>query len=106
MAEPWHMGLNGEKLDGVTEEYFKNVVTTDIQLGLQNGAAKPSSCFGRESWVMKEIRRKKETEAAQQLSDSAVMAVQKRLRGSMTRHCKIVTWWELREISVQAAICM
>jgi hypothetical protein len=32
----------------------------DVQLGLQNRAAKPSLCFGRESWVMKRIKEKKE----------------------------------------------
>jgi hypothetical protein len=60
LEETWHMGLNGEMLDGVTEEYFENTMTRDVQLGLQNGAAKPSLCFGRESWVMKEIRHKKQ----------------------------------------------
>jgi len=49
-------------------------MTSDVQLGLQNGAGETSLCFGRESWVMKEIRRKKETVAAQTLSDSAAMA--------------------------------
>jgi hypothetical protein len=42
-------GLNGETLDGVTEKYFKNKIARDVQLGLQNRAAQPSSCFGRES---------------------------------------------------------
>jgi hypothetical protein len=52
-------------------------MTRDVQLGLQNGAAKSSLCFGRESWVTKEIRHKKKKEASRKLSDSAAMAVQK-----------------------------
>ena len=76
LEETWHMGLNGDELDGVTEEYFKDKMTSDVQLGLQNGTAKPSLCFGRESRVKKEIRYKKRAVAAQTLSDSAAMAVQ------------------------------
>ena len=101
------MGLTGEKLDGVTEKYFTNKMTRDVQLGLQNGAAKPSLCFGRESWVMKEIRHKKKTVAVQKLSDSAAMAVQQRLTGrNVARHEEIVTEWRLIQISVKTAICM
>jgi hypothetical protein len=69
------VGLKEETLDGVTEKYFKNKMARDVQLGLQNRTAKPSLCYGRESWVIKEIRHKK-TVAAQKLSDSTDMAVQ------------------------------
>jgi hypothetical protein len=59
LEETWRMRRTGEKLDGVTEEYFINTMTRDVQFGLQNGAAKLSSYFGKESWVVKEIRHKK-----------------------------------------------
>lgn len=56
LEETWHMEINGEQLDRVTREYFKNKMAGDVQLGLQNRAGKPSLCFGRESWVMKRIK--------------------------------------------------